>query len=135
MSPRKERLLKDILAVPLGVAILMIGVQHFQRPEAFDEIVPAYLGWPRLWTYSSGILEVLLGAGMCLSFTRALCARLLLWLVLLMSLANLNMWWNDLEFDGTRLTQTGHLIRLCIQVLLLLTLLWLSKKSEEAAPA
>jgi uncharacterized membrane protein len=135
MSPSRKRLLKDLLAVPLGVAVIFIGVQHFIRPEVFDAIVPAYLGWPRLWTLSSGALEVLLGAGMCVSATRRWSARLFFYLVLLMSLANLNMWWNDLEFDGVRLSQTQHLIRLGVQVLLLLTLLWLSREDEGATPA
>jgi len=133
MSPTQERLLRDLLAVPLGVAFVVIGVQHFVRPEPFDAIVPGYLGWPRFWTYSSGALEVLLGAGMGFSLTRARSSRLLLVLVLLMSLANINMWWNDLEFDGARLSQTGHLIRLCVQVLLLLTLFWLSRKGQKVA--
>ena len=133
MSPTRKHLLKDLLAVPLGVAFVVIGVQHFVRPEPFDAIVPGYLGWPRFWTYASGALEVLLGAGMCLSLTRALSSRLLLVLVLLMSLANINMWWNDLEFDGTQLSQTGHLIRLCVQVLLLLALFWISRSGQRAA--
>ena len=38
-TPRGRGLLRDLLAVPLGVAFVMIGVQHFTRPEAFDAIV------------------------------------------------------------------------------------------------
>jgi hypothetical protein len=48
-----------------------------------------------------------------------------------MSLANLNMWWNDLEFNGTRLSATGHLLRMSAQIILLLTLYWLSKPAQE----
>ena len=135
MSPHRKRLLKDLLAVPLGVAVAYIGVQHFVRPEPFDAIVPEYLGWPRFWTLASGALEVLFGLGMCISATRTMASRLFFYLVLLMSLANFNMWWNDLPFDGTRLGQTGHFIRLCVQVVLLVTLHWLSKASKTATPS
>ena len=135
MNPAHKRRLKDFVAIPLGVVVAYIGVQHFVRPEPFDVIVPDYLGWPRFWTLASGALEVLLGLGMCLSMSRAIASRLFFYLVILMSLANFNMWWNDLPFDGTRLTQTGHFIRLCVQVVLLLTLYWLSKDSKAIAPS
>ena len=135
MSTARKRLLKDFIAVPLGAFVAYIGVQHFVRPEPFDIIVPEYLGWPRFWTLASGALEVLFGLGMCLSVSRPIAARLFFYLVILMSLANFNMWWNDLPFDGTRLSQTGHFIRLCVQLLLLLTLHWLSKESKATAPS
>ena len=131
---RGRGLLRGLLAVPLGVAFVVIGIQHFTRPEVFDAIVPSYLGWPRLWTLSSGALEVLLGLGLCVARARPTSARLLFWLVVLMSLANINMWWNDLEFDGMRLNQTEHIIRLCAQLLLLLALAWLSRDKSKRAP-
>ena len=84
--PNRKRVLKDLIAVPIGITVLLIGVQHFVRPEIFDAIVPAYLGWPRFWTFSSGALEILLGAGMCLSASRAIAARLFFYLLLLLSL-------------------------------------------------
>ncbi|MCH2106059.1 MAG: hypothetical protein MK291_05405 [Planctomycetes bacterium] len=133
MTASGVRLLRALLAVPLGVAFVMIGVQHFTRPEAFDAIVPSYLGWPRLWTLVSGAFEVLLGLGLCISRARPTSARLLFWLVILMSLANINMWWNDLEFDGTRLDQTGHVIRFSVQIVLLIALSWLSRGESARA--
>ena len=137
MSPKRERLLKCLVAAPLGAAFVAIGVRHFTEPSSFDDIVPAYLGWPRFWTYASGVFEVTLGAGLCAPAARAISAKMLMYLVLLMSLANFNMWWKDLEFNGTRLSSTGHLIRLAIQITLLATLLWLSKrcKNKDAARA
>ena len=47
---------------------------------------------------------------------------LLFFLVIAMSLANVNMWVNDLPFNGTRLSTQGHVIRWCVQIVLLLTL-------------
>ena len=46
-------------------------------------------------------------------------------LVLAMSLANLNMYLNDIPVNGNLLSATGHAIRLIIQILLLVALLWL----------
>ena len=133
MNTTHREIIRLLVAVPLGLVVARVGLDHFLRPEIFDAIVPTYLGWPRFWTLSSGALEVMLGLGIAFPKTRALSARCFALLVVLMSLANINMWWNDLEFDGARLGQTGHLIRLCVQVLFLLALFWLSGKGQRAA--
>ena len=121
MASRRS-ILAFIVAVPLGLAFAWIGALHFRNPEPFEAIVPPYLGWPGFWNYTSGALEILLGMGLLLPWTRRWSARLLILLVLAMSLANLNMWMNDLPFDGTRLSTRGHLIRWTIQIILLAVL-------------
>ena len=73
-------------------------------------------------------MEIIFGVGIILSQTRKYAAQLLVMLVVLMSLANLNMWINDLPFNGTRLSTTGHIIRWIIQILLLVILLWLGER-------
>ena len=122
-----HQLARNIVGFLLGLPFIGIGIQHFNDPELFNAIVPKYLGWPTFWTYSSGALEILLGLGIMIPFTRKVAAWLLVILVLLMSLANLNMWINDIPFEGKRLTTTGHVIRWIIQVMLLVVLLWLGE--------
>ena len=118
-------LAKNIVGCLLGLPFVWIGIQHFVNPKAFNEIVPRYLGAPSLWTYASGVLEILLGLGIMIPVTRTISARLLVVLVLAMSLANLNMYLNDIPFNGNLLSATGHANRLIIQILLLAALLWL----------
>ena len=120
--PSTRSIIAFIVAVPLGLAFAWIGALHFRNPEPFEAIVPSYLGWPRFWNYASGALEILLGLGLIVPPARRWSARLLILLVLAMSLANLNMWINDLPFNGTRLTTTGHILRWTIQVILLVVL-------------
>ena len=120
--PSKRSIIAFIVAVPLGLAFAWIGALHFRNPEPFEAIVPAYLGWPRFWNYTSGGLEILLGLGLIVPLTRRWSARILILLVLAMSLANLNMWVNDLPFGGTRLTTKGHIGRWTIQLVLLVVL-------------
>ncbi len=118
-------LAKNIVGCLLGLPFVWIGIQHFVNPKAFNEIVPRYLGAPSFWTYARGVLEILLGLGIMIPVTRTISARLLVVLVLAMSLANLNMYLNDIPFNGNLLSATGHAIRLIIQILLLVALLWL----------
>ena len=122
-----HQLARNIVGCVLGLPFIWIGIQHFVNPDAFNAIVPGYLGWPLFWTYASGVLEILLGLGIMLPPARRISSRLLFILVILMSLANLNMWINDIPFNGTRLTTTGHLYRWLIQIVLLLVLLWLGE--------
>ena len=104
---------------------MWIGMYHFINPNIFNEIVPDYLGAPSFWTYSSGVFEIVLGFGIMLPKTRVNASRALVALVLMMSLANLNMYINDLAFNGHRMGPTGHFIRLIVQLMLITTLLWL----------
>ena len=110
------------LAIMLGLAFCRIGLLHWTNPEPFEAIVPAYLGAPSFWNLLSGSFEILFGAGLVIPRTRKRSAKLLFFLVIAMSLANLNMWVNDLPFNGTRLSTQGHVIRWCVQIVLLLTL-------------
>ena len=70
---------------------------------------------------------MLFGVGLVIPRTRKQAAMLLFFLVMAMSLANLNMWVNDLPFNGTRLSTQGHVIRWCVQIVLLLTLAWVAQ--------
>lgn len=72
-------------------------------------------------------MEILFGLGMMIPSTRKYSARLLVVLVVLMSQANVNMWVNDLPFNGARMSTNGHILRLLIQLLLLTLLLWLGE--------
>ena len=110
------------LAIVLGLAFCRIGLLHWTNPEPFEAIVPAYLGAPSFWNLLSGSFEILFGIGLVMPRTRKRAAMLLFFLVIAMSLANVNMWVNDLPFNGTRLTTQGHVIRWCVQIALLLTL-------------
>ena len=110
------------LAIALGLAFCRIGLLHWTNPEPFEAIVPAYLGAPSFWNLLSGSFEILFGIGLVMPRTRKRAAMLLFFLVMAMSLANVNMWVNDLPFNGTKLSTQGHVIRWCVQIVLLLTL-------------
>ena len=120
-------ILRNITGFLLGIPFVWIGYDHFVRPEIFDPIVPSYLGFPRFWTLSSGVLEILLGIGIMIPLSRRLAARLLTLFLFCVYLANLNMWLNDVPFNGNLLSSNGHLIRLLIQIVLILITLWIAE--------
>jgi len=119
----------------LGVPFIWVGCEHFIVPEIFDPIVPDYLGLPRFWTLASGVVEIVLGVGVMLPPSRQLAARFLMFFLVFVYFANLNMWINDIPFNGTKLSQNGHIIRLVVQLLLIGICFWLAellgRKTEE----
>ena len=117
---------RNLVGLFLGIPFIWIGCDHFFRPEIFDPIVPNYLGFPRFWTIASGIVEILLGIGIMLPHSRRLAAIFLVVFLVLVYLANLNMWLNDIPFNGTLLSKNGHIIRLLVQLVLIYISLWLA---------
>ena len=120
------QLIKLIITVILGFLMIHIGIHHFRNPQIYDDIVPTYLGFPRFWTLLSGIVEIILGIGLIIKFSRQITARLLIVFYLVVYLANLNMWVNDIPFSGNNLSQIGHSIRLLIQIILIIICIWIS---------
>lgn len=46
----------------MGIFLIITGTAHFIFPKGLDAIVPGFLpGNPRLWTYLSGVAEVVIG--------------------------------------------------------------------------
>ena len=124
LMPIKPR---NLIGFFFGIPFIWIGCDHFIRPEIFDPIVPNYLGFPRFWTLASGVIEILLGLGIMLPPSRRLTARFLTGFLVCVYLANLNMWLNDIPFDGTVLSQNGHITRLVVQLVLICIGLWLAE--------
>lgn len=107
------------VSVLYGLPFVWIGLQHFIQPESFEAIVPPWLGWPGFWVHITGWTEVLLGVGVMLLRTRRLAAGLMVFQLVLLYLANLHMWLEDIPFQGIQLGTVGHVVRLVVQVLLL----------------
>lgn len=118
---------RNVIGFSFGIPFILIGYDHFICPAIYDSLVPTYMGYPRFWTILSGIFEIVLGMGIMIPFARIYSAKLLAFLLFILYLANLNMWLNDIPFNGAKLSQIGHLIRLIIQVFLVLICFWLAE--------
>tara|TARA_B100000003_G_scaffold10986_3_gene9237 strand:+ start:741 stop:1139 length:399 start_codon:yes stop_codon:yes gene_type:complete len=122
-----EEIARQITSVVLGISFIWIGIQHFRDPEWFEPIVPSVLGNPKFWVYSSGIFEIILGIGVIIPNTQKISALSMAIMLVLLYWANLNMWINDIPIGGSKLSQTGHLVRGLIQFILIIIFLWIGK--------
>ncbi len=120
-----EQWLEHLVAVPYGLWIAWIGVQHFRDPAWFEPIVPEILGSARFWVYASGVFEILLGLGVALPWFRKEAAFGITLMLLVLYWANLNMWVNDIPLDGKTYARHWHALRGVGQVGLVCISLWL----------
>ncbi|HXG87732.1 MAG TPA: hypothetical protein VNJ02_05285 [Vicinamibacterales bacterium] len=115
-------LLKAVIRVLLGGALVAIGILHFIRPAAFTSIVPPYLPFPLALVYISGAAEIALGALLQFAATRRLAAWGLIALLIAVFPANVHMWLHPEQFPN--LSQTALLIRLPLQLVLIAMVYW-----------
>ncbi|WP_273273629.1 hypothetical protein [Maribacter polysiphoniae] len=52
---------------------IIAGIMHFIRPKVYLRIMPRYLPWPKLLVGLSGLAEILLGLGLCFTFSKEYC--------------------------------------------------------------
>ena len=112
---RRGRTLTAPPAVLLGGLLAGTGALHFLLPGSFDQIVPAVLPAPRLWTYASGIVELAVAAAVLAPRTRARGALAAAVLFVAVFPANVQ---HALQTDGTE--RLVALLRLPLQVPLVL---------------
>ena len=113
------------IPILFGAGFVLVGLRHFQDPAWFEPIVPGILGMPRLWVYSSGLLEIILGLGIMTPKFRPEASILMAMMLVVLYWANLNMWVNDIPIGGSRLSTNGHIIRGLIQALMIWLALWI----------
>ena len=118
-----RHLIRDVSALITGAMFIMIGFDHFVRPEWYEPLVPKVLGNPEFWVYLSGVTEVGFGLTIIPRKTREYSAVFGISMLVALYWANLNMWVNDIPLGGVTYGQSFHLIRLSIQILMIITTL------------
>jgi uncharacterized membrane protein len=82
---------KTALRWLLTVGMIIAGILHFVRPDAYAAIVPDWLPVPVMLVYISGVFEILGGLGLILPATRRLAAWGLIALFVAVFPANIHM--------------------------------------------
>ena len=119
-------MLSHVLATIYGVAFIFAGIAHFRNPQIFVDIVPSFLPFPLFLVYLTGVMEIAGGIGIIHPDSRELTGRLLVLFLIAVFPANLYMWVSDVPFNGTLLTTQQHMLRFAVQIILIITALFLS---------
>jgi uncharacterized membrane protein len=118
---------RHVSGIALGVAFILIGVDHFLRTAWYEPIVPDVLGRPGVWVYLSGLAEVAFGAAFITSRWRARAGIFGIAMLVALYWANLNMWANDIPLNGVRYETGWHIGRLMAQTLLIGFIAWVAE--------
>ena len=105
-----------ILSVVFGLMYVNIGVQHFTNTAWFEPIVPSLLGDPTIWVLITGVMEIAIGVGLILPWTRRYAALGSMVFLVGIYWANLNMWVNNIPLDGKTYANHWHVLRLVAQL-------------------
>ena len=128
--------IQHLCSTILGLFFINVGITHFTDPEWFEPIVPSILGKPRFWVLASGFFEVAIGICLIIPTTRRWTGLFLAGFLVILYWANLNMWINDIELNGTNFAMKWHILRALAQILMICIALWvggwITFKSVEA---
>jgi uncharacterized membrane protein len=111
-----RRWLVSLAAIVFGGMYVNVGVQHFTNTAWFEPIVPAILGDPTIWVLITGVMEIAIGVGLILPWTRRHAALGSLIFLVGIYWANFNMWYNNIPLDGKTYADHWHVLRLVAQL-------------------
>jgi uncharacterized membrane protein len=129
------RRLKPALRLLLAVAMVVVGVVHFVKPEGFVRIVPAFLPAPLALVLISGAAEILGGLGLLVPRTRRLAGWGLIALYIAVFPANINMALQRIPLGEAPVSPLALWLRLPFQAVFIAWAYWMTRPdpAEKAA--
>ena len=122
---------KEIFRVILSVAIIVVGVLHFAKPQPFVKIMPPQLPYPLELVYISGFFEILGGIGLLIPLVSRAAAWGLIALFIAVFPANINQAVNSISIEGIPDNPIFYWVRLPFQAVLIAWAWWYTKEPEQ----
>lgn len=120
---------KELLRGILAVAIMIVGITHFIRPEQYARIVPPPFP-PLASVYISGFFEILGGIGLLIPLVSVAAAWGLIALFIAVFPANIYMTLNNIAIEGIPHSQALYIARLPFQAVLIAWAYWYTRQPE-----
>lgn len=121
---------RELLRVIFSVALIIVGITHFIRPEQYARIVPpvfpAYTS-----VYVSGVFEILGGIGIMIPSVSVLAAWGLIALFIGVFPANIYMTLHNIKIEGIPQNQILYWARLPLQAVLIAWAWWYTKHPKQ----
>jgi uncharacterized membrane protein len=126
---------KEILRGVLSVAIIIVGITHFTKPEPYASIIPSQLPHPLELVYISGFFEILGGIGLIIPWISVVAAWGLIALFIAVFPANINQAIHSIPIEGIPHHPLLYWFRLPFQAVLIAWAWWYTQKPEEQVGA
>lgn len=121
---------KEVLRGVLAVAIIVVGITHFIRPDQYARIVPPELPHPVALVYISGVFEILGGIGLVIPLVSVAAAWGLIALFIAVFPANINQAIHSIPIEGIPHHPLLYWFRLPFQAVLIAWAWWYTRKPE-----
>lgn len=121
---------KEVLRGVLAVAIIIVGITHFIRPEQYARIVPPQLPAPVSLVYISGVFEILGGIGLLIPIVSVAAAWGLILLFIAVFPANINQAIHSIPIEGIPHHPILYWVRLPFQAVLIAWAWWYTRQPE-----
>jgi uncharacterized membrane protein len=118
---------RPFASIPLALLFVVAGVGHFTNADEFAAIVPAFLPWPHLITYVTGVMEIALGVGLLAERSRRASGLLTAAFLVAVFPANINMAVNRITVLGMPDDSLYLYGRLPLQAVLIGWALWVAR--------
>lgn len=122
---------KEVLRGILAVAIIIVGITHFIRPEQYARIVPPELPYPVALVYISGVFEILFGIGLLIPQVSIAAAWGLILLFIAVFPANINQAIHSISIEGIPHHPLLYWFRLPFQAVLISWAWWYTRPTPE----
>lgn len=120
---------KEILRGVLAIAIIIVGITHFTKPEEYAKIVPPPLP-PFAMVYISGFFEILGGIGLVIPLVSVAAAWGLIALFIAVFPANIYQALNSISIEGIPHHPALYWVRLPFQAVLIAWAWWYTHNPE-----
>lgn len=120
---------KELLRGFLAVALIIVGITHFIRPEQYARIVPPPFP-PFASVYISGFFEILGGIGLMIPLVSVAAAWGIISLFIAVYPANIYMTLHNIKIDGIPQNQAFYWARLPLQAVLIAWAYWYTRNPE-----
>ncbi len=122
---------KELLRGILAVAIIVVGITHFIRPEQYARIVPPELPHPIALVYISGVFEILGGIGLLIPVVSIAAAWGLIALFIAVFPANIYQALHSIPIAGIPHHPLLYWLRLPFQAVLIAWAWWYTREPEK----
>jgi uncharacterized membrane protein len=118
---------KETLRIFLSLALIIVGITHFIRPEQYARIVPPQLPYPFELVYISGFFEIIGGIGLLVPAVSVAAAWGIIALFIAVFPANINQALNSIPIDGIPHHPLLYWFRLPFQAVLIAWAYWYTR--------
>ena len=130
-NPSTSLRLKEIWRVILSVALIVVGITHFVKPEEYAKIVPPQFGDKFAMVYISGFFEILGAVGLLIPFVSVAAAWGLIALFIAVFPANIYQAIHSIPIENIPHHPLLYWFRLPFQAVFIAWAWWYTRNPEE----